>query len=841
MMLDITHLNGVALVKKKGNKLYIVSDPEGVADESPIIAEGTTTPRMLKDRFADVVNVLDFGAKGDGVTDDTEAIQTALSVASGKIVFVPSGVYRVSDLLRVPDSTCVEGEGCDYWDLKASWKPRLIGRGTTLLFCGVPDSTIEVQNVSNMPVAGGVVPNDSNAEGFAGNAEYSLLDYTNADASGAEPASPKKLKVAVCLGNNSYIRRLRVQLNYNGTAGYNSKELLPDFPEYDVSYKGLGDDWDIGVLSYNVDRSGVDRCQVVGYWRMAARACIASNFGQGRARPGCIFYDTNFFYQGFVGLSIRGNDVHRITAVDSMSVEVPWSASHTVPSAGTCYIGGLEYAYSSSEKIGDKIRLSGFTSDPSLSGSIGDECSFGTNTGFAGANLINGFVSGLAHFTNLRAYDSLLEQPSSHPSMAHEISGNPLRDIEFTNVHFFDTDVIGFLHDAMHVSYVGCYAEAQGFSNGTGPKGARFIASCRTELADANGAYPAGNVRGLYFDKSTEMSDGSVDLYPMKRPATGRFNGSTKYFMPDQVSLFCIGYWSEEWDSTRRYDVGARVYCQGPNKTFEIADENLYRYFYVNGLLDRIGLGTASPGASVHRRGTDASVLLETTGASDPAVSFRNGTDTQNTWVLRPQQSSVNQMQMRYNNTVRFQVMPDTGAIDSGTDNVASVGRSSARYSVVYAATGAINTSDLRAKDNISAPSPELLKAWGKVNFRVFQFKDAVEKKGLEARLHTGVVAQEVQAAFAAQGLNAADYGLFCYDEWGDEYEDVEVVDVPEVLGENGEIVTPAVTHTEKRKVLEAGNRFGIRYEEALVLECAYLRDKLSKIEAALAAKGIEL
>lgn len=35
-MLDITHLNGVALVKKKGNKLYVVSDPEDVADESPI-------------------------------------------------------------------------------------------------------------------------------------------------------------------------------------------------------------------------------------------------------------------------------------------------------------------------------------------------------------------------------------------------------------------------------------------------------------------------------------------------------------------------------------------------------------------------------------------------------------------------------------------------------------------------------------------------------------------------------------------------------------------------------------------------------------------------------------
>jgi len=43
------------------------------------------------------VNVLDFGATGDGSTDDTLAIQSAIDLASatGKTVYFPAGTYSV--------------------------------------------------------------------------------------------------------------------------------------------------------------------------------------------------------------------------------------------------------------------------------------------------------------------------------------------------------------------------------------------------------------------------------------------------------------------------------------------------------------------------------------------------------------------------------------------------------------------------------------------------------------------------------------------------------------------------------------------------------------------------
>jgi len=62
---------------------------------STIISTGSTTTRLLADRFADTVNVKDFGAVGDGVADDTAAIVAAKAAAStnGVPLLIPQGLY----------------------------------------------------------------------------------------------------------------------------------------------------------------------------------------------------------------------------------------------------------------------------------------------------------------------------------------------------------------------------------------------------------------------------------------------------------------------------------------------------------------------------------------------------------------------------------------------------------------------------------------------------------------------------------------------------------------------------------------------------------------------------
>ena len=69
-----------------------------VATNANVTSSGSNTPRTLAQRFADVTNVLDFGAIGDGTTDDTAAINAANTAAatSGATVFFPSGIYKVN-------------------------------------------------------------------------------------------------------------------------------------------------------------------------------------------------------------------------------------------------------------------------------------------------------------------------------------------------------------------------------------------------------------------------------------------------------------------------------------------------------------------------------------------------------------------------------------------------------------------------------------------------------------------------------------------------------------------------------------------------------------------------
>ena len=49
-----------------------------------------------------------------------------------------------------------------------------------------------------------------------------------------------------------------------------------------------------------------------------------------------------------------------------------------------------------------------------------------------------------------------------------------------------------------------------------------------------------------------------------------------------------------------------------------------------------------------------------------------------------------------------------------------------------------------------------------------FRIKDAVERKGDEARIHVGVIAQDVEQAFVDAGLDPRRYSLFCEDELED-------------------------------------------------------------------------
>ena len=143
----------------------------------------------------------------------------------------------------------------------------------------------------------------------------------------------------------------------------------------------------------------------------------------------------------------------------------------------------------------------------------------------------------------------------------------------------------------------------------------------------------------------------------------------------------------------------------------------------------------------------------------------------------------------------------------------------------IYSTNSTIATSDARLKNSIKDIDDALLDAWGNIEPKQYKFNDATEKKGEKARFHTGYLAQDIQAECEKRGVNASDYGLFCYDEWDEREEESEEIETEK----DGKIVKEKRVIQPKR---EKGNSYALRYEEALVVECKYLRRCIARLTA---------
>ena len=166
------------------------------------------------------------------------------------------------------------------------------------------------------------------------------------------------------------------------------------------------------------------------------------------------------------------------------------------------------------------------------------------------------------------------------------------------------------------------------------------------------------------------------------------------------------------------------------------------------------------------------------------------------------------------------------GVIFPTLDNAISCGQAANRWSVIYAGSAIINTSDANAKEQISDLNDAEKRVAVKLKslIKKFKFKDSVAKKGNAARWHIGVIAQDVEAAFASEQLNANEYGIFCRDEWWENpvteerSQVVETIVDPEigaitVKEEKSKAEYIATSQTEKegwtKKI-----QLGVRYDE---------------------------
>lgn len=145
----------------------------------------------------------------------------------------------------------------------------------------------------------------------------------------------------------------------------------------------------------------------------------------------------------------------------------------------------------------------------------------------------------------------------------------------------------------------------------------------------------------------------------------------------------------------------------------------------------------------------------------------------------------------------RWSIDP-VGHLYPAYNNTYSVGTPTNRCSVIYAATGTINTSDERLKQQFRSQTQREKEAALEIknSIQLFKFNDAVDLKGDGARWHVGVKAQQVISILESHDLDPFEYAFVCFDEWGEQ---------EEILDEDSKII---------QEYRAAGNQYAIRYDE---------------------------
>jgi len=172
--------------------------------------------RTIKDKLGETVSVKDFGAVGDGVTDDTAAIQAALD--SGTKVIFPKNTYVISSKItgmQTSEVDCNHSKftGAGYFSFEGSYTN--LGKVLTATVA-VDDLTISIAS-SGLVEGDLIVLHDTADNSFSNHrAEYregEFLEVLNSDATTVTLKSPTRATYST-IANVDVIKVTPITINF---------------------------------------------------------------------------------------------------------------------------------------------------------------------------------------------------------------------------------------------------------------------------------------------------------------------------------------------------------------------------------------------------------------------------------------------------------------------------------------------------------------------------------------------------------------------------------------------------------------------------------------------------
>lgn len=152
---DGSKLYKIVLKTSTGTTIKTVDYVGSTSDGISFLQSGSgAVSRTVQSKLRDTVSVKDFGAVGDGVTDDTAALNAAFAKV-GYTVLMPKGTYLITSNLNPPTCSAIIGDG---------WEPGTAGSGTWIAASTGVTTVLNLydtkcQSVENLGIAGNATTN----------------------------------------------------------------------------------------------------------------------------------------------------------------------------------------------------------------------------------------------------------------------------------------------------------------------------------------------------------------------------------------------------------------------------------------------------------------------------------------------------------------------------------------------------------------------------------------------------------------------------------------------------------------------------------------------------------